>query len=413
MDKKLNVRLVISKRMDEASAKERGILRTPKMFRDCYTFPGKAVVMKSNISSMNLATKRALVDDVREQLRLRKAGRITRAQLFKTAFVTTETFNKLIRDKRRKTSETAYVSTDIEALKIGADPEFGLTDPISGKLMYASRTRALPGEGEMGHDGPLAEIRPNPHTTVEGIVTNIKDIFSRGQKAIDKFNWVGGATYRNDSNDEGRVFHMGGHIHIGDPPELEESKRADAYKVVIQMLDELIAMPLVRIDTPEPHLRRNEAWGGYGRYGRWGDQRPQVGRFEWRVLSGLWLAHPTLATAILGATKALSESCYQSMAERGFDSEWIKSEEGFLKHWKASDKNEIASLVNDALPGKVSKSLANRSVKRLKDLDNYRQYQSEIEEFERIVNMSSNDRKLINLDLKTNWLEDAKLIKEK
>lgn len=412
-EKQLDVRLVISKRMDERAAKERGVLRTPKMFRDCFTFPGNSVVMKSKLRTINLVTKKALVDDIREQMKLRKSGRITKAQLFKTAFVTTETFNKLINDRRKKSSECAYVSNDIDFLKIGADPEFGLIDPTNGKLMYASRTGTLPGPGELGCDGPMAEVRPEPHKGIDDIITNIREIFERGRASIDNYGWISGASYSNENNDQGRIYHLGGHIHIGDPPELENAQREAAYEAIIQILDELVAMPLVRIDTPDPHRRRNEEWNGYGRYGRWGDQRPQEGRFEWRVLSGLWLAHPTLATSILGTTKAVSEACYKSMAERGFDLDWIKSEDGFRKHWKASPKLAISTLVNEAIPGRVTKPTANRSVKKLRGLSNYKQYQSEIEEFERLVNMSVNDRKYISLDLKQNWLNDAKLIKEK
>lgn len=412
-EKQLNVRLVISKRMDEQSSKERGILRTPRMFREGTTLPGNSVVMKSKLRTVNLVTKKALLDDVREQLKLKKAGRITRAQLFRTVFVTTETFNKLINDRRKKSSEGAYVSNDIESLKIGADPEFGLLDPATGKLMYASRTGALPGPGELGYDGPVAEVRPDPHKNIDDITANIKEIFERGQSSIDNYDWISGASYSNDNNDRGRIYPLGGHIHIGDPPELEDAQREAAYEVIIQILDELVAMPLVRIDTPDPHRRRNEEWNGYGKYGRWGDQRPQEGRFEWRVLSGLWLAHPTLATAILGTTKAVSEACYKSMAERGFDLDWIKSEDGFLKYWKAGNKLAISTLVNEAIPGQVTKALANKSVRKLKELSNYKQYQSEIEEFERLVNMSVNDRKYISLDLKQNWLNDAKLIMEK
>jgi hypothetical protein len=412
-DNQLNVRLVVSKRMDENPVKERDILRTPKMFRESHTLPGKAVVMKSKLRTVNLATKKALSGDIREQLRLKRLGKITRDQFLRTVFVTTETFHKLINDKRIKSSEGAYVSNDIEALKIGADPEFALVNPDTGKLMYASRTGAIPGPGELGYDGPLAEVRPQPHKTTGDIVTNIKDIFDRGQSRISNYDWISGASYFNEHNDRGRIYHLGGHIHIGDPIELEDRKREAAYEAIIQVLDNMIALPLVRIDTPEPHRRRNEEWNGYGPYGRSGDQRPQEGRFEWRVLSGLWLAHPTLATAILGTTKAVSEACYKSMAERGFDLDWIKSEEGFRKYWKADNKQAVAKAINDAVPSKVSKAMANKSVNKLKELSNYKQYQSEIKEFEVLVNMSANDRKNINLDLKQNWLNGAKLIKEK
>jgi hypothetical protein len=416
MKQELNVRLVISEKMDRDGQREDGVIRLPRPFRETYPKTGKTVTIKTTKNAISLTTKRAWAADISKQLKRKQKRTISKKQLYRTAFVNTKTFGQLVGDSRKKSFEECYISTNIEKLMIGADPEFGLIDPVSGKLLYASHTGALAKAGELGHDGPLAEVRPSPHKTINDIIVNIRDIFKRGQATIDNYGWVGGATYKNENNTQGRIYHLGGHIHIGNPVALPEECKEAAYRAIIHVLDEYIALPMVRIDGPEPHKRRNEKWNGYGMYGRWGDQRKQEGRFEWRVLSGLWLAHPDLARAVLGATKAVSEACYQSMSEKGFDTNWIKPEnvdEGFLKHWNARKREEVEDLVNEALPGRVPKTMVNRSVKKLKNLPNYDKYKGEIDEFETLVNMSVRDKKNINLDLKDTWVNNGNLIKEK
>jgi hypothetical protein len=268
----------------------------------------------------------------------------------------------------------------------------------------------------LGHDGPLAEVRPAPSVEVSEVVDNISKALKENHSKIDQFSWLGGATYKSPPELEKRVVQMGGHIHIGNPALLENDKKAGAYTRIVRVLDEVVALPLVKIDTPEPHLRRNKEFNGFGNYGRALDHKSQEGRFEWRVPSGLWLIHPDIAMATLGTTKAVSEACYQTMAEKNFDQKWINAPEGstgFLKSWDMLDAKKVAEIINNATPESVSSTLIYRAGKKLKNLPNYHKHKAEIDEFIRLVKLSAKDRKNISLDLKKNWLRKGLLIKKR
>ncbi len=167
---------------------------------------------------------------------------------------------------------------------------------------------------------------------------------------------------------------------------------------------------MIRVESPDPKLRRN----GKDRYGVYGDQRPQEGRFEWRVPSGWWLIHPDTAYALFGTSKAVSEACYQRMADMDFDESYIAApanRKGFLKDWGAMAKEKAAKLVNDSDPETISDELLDRTKATLRGLHNYQQYKSEIESFIDIINLSKEDQKNVSLDIKDNWVGKGKLVR--
>jgi hypothetical protein len=243
------------------------------------------------------------------------------------------------------------------------------------------------------------------------LITSIRNIFRNHGHAVQNYNWIAGATYASPKHPKERVLHLGGHLHLGNPVLLELNLKNAIYERVIRVLDETIALPLVRIDGPRAWERRNKKWkNGYGRYGRWGDQRPQPNRFEWRVPSGLWLAHPDFTQAMLGVTKAVTETCYQMMAEEGWSSDWINApsnRKGFLKTWGALGERRVATIINDADPKAVSSQLLVRSRNKLTNLPNYEKYKSEIDEFNTLVKLKD---PRFNLNLKNTWLNGGKLL---
>ena len=410
-----NIRLACSEKMDKASSiKENTYLRVAHRARHHFEVKGDSLTLAVNGNSLVLTVKSAYKEDVEGLRQQVKGGTLTGEEAAITGFVTAATLSRLI--GKKVTSNTlydkeAYVSDSVEDLTIGADPEFALVNPQTRRFKYASH--AFPGPGELGSDGPLAEVRPPPSTDTSKVVQSISNILRKGHPDITDFDWYTGATYKSPNHPDERIVHIGGHIHIGDPKSLPVALKNGVYSQIIRVLDETIAMPLVRIDCPEPYLRRNTEHHGYGRYGRWGDQRPQEGRFEWRVLSGLWLAHPTFAEAILTTTKAVSESCYQLMVDVNFDEKWVlaaANRKGFLKTWGAMNANEARKLINNSAPDAINATLINRAAKKLQNLENYTKYKAQIDEFLRLVRLSDKDRKTINLDMKSTWLNNGKLI---
>lgn len=409
-ESQMNIRLVPSKWMDDRKDKESGVIRIPKRARLYFEVGSKATLeLRSASRKLNLQVKAARLDDVMALYKRVKAGEITEEQANISAFVTEEVYSTIVGQRKKDVEKHCWISSGIDNLIIGADPEFCLVDPRTGDYFYAQNDGNLTLRQQLGADGPLAEVRPKQEDSVEGLVKNIETILKRDGKKIENYGWVGGATFKgNGKLSQQRTLQMGGHIHVGDPAVLPPAVRKQAHSRIIQMLDETIAIPMVRVDTPDAPERRK-------RYGKWGDQRPQEGRFEWRVPSGWWLLHPQSAKAVLGTTKALSEACYSRMAEHGFDNSWIsapRSGEGFLKSWGAVEEERAADIVNSSLRSKVDSSLYSKLVKRLRGLENYKTYREDIESFIELTDLSVKDVKNVSLDLKENWLTGGPLIKE-
>ncbi len=409
----MRVRLVASPWMDAHGKDEHNRIRIPKRARLSFDVSGKRITLRTPTADKGLDIRQARMEDVHVLLTQVRNGNITSDEADMTAFVTTKTRNEFLGKSTKE--DNLYLTDRIECLKIGADPEFALIDPSTGRYVYAQKVPGLTIDGELGQDGPLAELRPKPALSAKGLVENMAKIFKEGRKKIDQYKWIGGATFKNSAYPDDRILSMGGHIHIGNPPILPEDKKVAVYQRSIQILDECVAIPLVRVDTPEPYLRRNTEYNGYGKYGRWGDQRPQEGRYEWRVPSGFWSVHPDVALAVLGTTKAVAEECYQRMADKKFDMEYISApcnRKGFLKDWNAMSQEKAEKFVNESNPEAIDDALLEKMTTRLKGLGNYNQYKDEIDTFVDIVTMSKKDRANVSLDVKSNWLDGQALIKE-
>lgn len=409
----MNVRLVKSDRMDNAKGgKEHIYIRVPKRARRNFNTKGERLRLIFDKRETVLFIKQAYREDTSSLIKQINQGKITETEACITGFVSTRTYKNIIGRCRKDLNKRCFLSDSIEDIKIGADPEFALVCPTTKCFQYAQHIPHLPEAGPLGSDGPVAEVRPLPSTNVKEVVASIEKILHNDTAAITVYDWIAGAAYKSPNHPNERVVHMGGHIHLGNPVLLNETLKTAIYERIIRILDETIALPLVRIDGPFAYERRNKEYKGYGRYGRWGDQRPQPNRFEWRVPSGLWLAHPRLATIILSTTKALTETCLQMMAEEGFNSTWINApdnKKGFLKAWGSMDACKAKNLINKANPEEISKALIIRSSKKLKGLSNYHKYKAEIDEFIQLVQI---ENPKFNLNLKDTWLGKGKMFLE-
>lgn len=407
------VRLVASDRMDEGSSKENEYIRVPKRARQYFASKGEKLVLRTKKNTKVLYIRKAFKCDAQALSRRVGAGKVSEEERQTTGFVTTSTWRHLYGQANNPSH--CYLTDGIEDIMLGADPEFALVNPSTKKFQYAQHVPGLSLHCELGHDGPLAEVRPPPATTVDGVVDNIRKIFNRDQNKVGAYDWFGGAAYQNpNAPTNERIVYIGGHLQFGNPILLPMSHANLIYKRTVRALDEVIGLPLVKIDCPLPSLRRNKKYQGYGPYGRHGDFKAKENRFEWRVLSGLWLAHPDLTYPVMGASKAVVEACYQMMSDEKFAPEWINSpvgKKGFLKKWGALKSATVAKVINEANPEAATIDLINRSAKKLRSLENYSKYKTEIEAFIKLIKLSDKDKKRINLNLKDSWLNKGKLIK--
>ncbi|WP_274650637.1 putative amidoligase domain-containing protein [Paenibacillus humicola] len=167
-------------------------------------------------------------------------------------------------------------------IRIGADPEFLLLTE-AGKVVPAARF--LDGLGGVGSDSaliggrvmhPLAELRPAPARTPEGLAANVRVLLLQAASRIPdpRLRWAAGGMPVSG-------FALGGHLHLSG---VAMTSR------LLRQLDSFLAMPLALVESPEERRRRP-------RYGSLGDFRLQPhGGFEYRTLPS-WLVSPAAAKA--------------------------------------------------------------------------------------------------------------------
>jgi hypothetical protein len=393
--------------MESRGFEENNFVRLHQKSRKAFNV-GDKLALGSKGKRIVLHVKQALKDDVKTEKAKLTCKEISPEQYDITAFVTNKVLSYLVGKRRRNLEKYCYITEGVEDLMLGADPEFALVRTDS--LSFVPADSYLEHDDAFGSDGPCAELRPHPSTSVEDLVKTMSELFKEGaaNKDVECCHFFGGAGYKSPNHPNARIPQIGGHIHIGNSDLLPQDQLNMIYERTVQVLDERIALPLVRVDSPMPEHRRNESYYGQGGYGRYGNYKPQHGRFEWRVPSGFWLIHPTISRAVLGTTKAVTEECYQIMLGKKFSSKWISSTRGgsgFIDTMQLSDPTLVSKLVNNADPNSISLDAARKSLSKLKEMGTYEKYRSEIDDFSGIITLSNSDRKRFNYNLRQTWLD--------
>lgn len=318
-------------------------------------------------------------------------------------FVTTKTYEELMGTARRKVKQSTWISEHAENIMLGCDPEFVLVAE-SGEARHAAHVLSY--RDKFGSDGPNAEIRPDPSKEVPDVIKDIKNLLSSShsaQKAAE-YDWVGGASYTHPSMS--RRHPIGGHIHLGLPnfPQNSEISTKLMQSRATRILDELVAIPLIRIDTPCPEKRRQELG-----YGKAGDFKQQENRFEWRVPSGLWLVHPEFALYCLSTVKAVTEEVWKRFEDSEFDKDFmlrITNDKNLEKSFKCLDHDKVIELINGSNNSTVNTDLIRQIHGRLKSMSTYNRYKGEINNFIKLCCQKQLPFSGQNLSLKRGWIEN-------
>lgn len=424
-NRKKKLILVPSAAMDsnkKADRNENGLVRMAEVARKNMGF-GEEVEVYTNTStedrlrsSMLLKIFQAFSKDIKV---LREKG-FPEEDLCRVGFVTTKTHQKIC-GNTANTSDSIWVTDSVEDTVIGADPEFVLLDN-DDRLIRA--TNVIGFSGELGSDGSLAELRPKPEITAASFVTNIKSLFENQTltKDIRKYKWMSGCLYSWDGND----YAIGGHIHIGNPiqiTKLSSDKRERFFRVLNKIIDELVAIPLIKLDGEKNgSLRRKKC--GYGKYGQ---HRTDKGRLEHRTLSGMWITHPTIAEAVLGTIKAVVDEVFLLVADKKFDSEymfpssigganvWSSGFDGWNEIQLAKDmrcvlpSSKMIALLHDSGANKISKAYLKTWLASMNKLSTFGAYTNQIESLHDILRLDASTIEKLDRDLKKNWLEGKKL----
>jgi len=441
--------LVISPRMNSNRKKDRNEDRLIRMGSKTRANLGltndKTVELWPNTNSQERISRskvltifQAFSSDLKN---LKKSG-VSTDEFNRSGFVTEKTFHYICSDGRRKKSDI-WLADSIEDTVIGADPEFALYDKNKNLVHYAGHVPGFPFSGELSSDGPLAEIRPDPDENIEKFIKNIGKILktSPSRKSIEKFDWLVDPYFRGrpaDNPNQGiRDWTIGGHIHIGTPSLLRESElmteatsyfqKASHYPGFLpflnKALDEYIAIPLMKVAGKEPSVKRRKS--GYGKYGSYRGEN--VGRLEYRTLSGIWLAHPEIAKAVIGATKAVSDAFFKILEEGEYKRNLLplpKSSYSRVFHadydgWKDSKAmKEIQAIKSSHRMKEIlhegqmtyNKQYYTKLRKMFRSLSTYKKYAKYIDRFLEIVSLPNENLKKINHNIKYGWVEGADFI---
>lgn len=436
--------LVVSKKMDsnkKDSRCEDRLIRLGGKARDNLGLShDKAVELwpdnnapKDRINRSKLLTiYQAYSSDLEE---LKKSG-MPSEEYYKVGFVTTKIFSYICGGKKEKVNNI-WIADTIEDTVIGADPEFALMD--NGTFKCASQVPDLCFEGELGKDGPLAEIRPAPTVTVEGLIDNITTILKTHPniKHIKSYDWIGGCflSHYNSTDDRTYSYSMGGHAHIGTPVQVSTKIKGNQkvglslFACLQKALDEYIAIPMIKIEGKDNAINRRNCYGSFG------DYRTEHGRLECRTLSGYWLTHPKLAKAVMGSVKAVSDAFFKIAEENDYKNSLFltagmerarDTQSNAFRFW-AEDFNgwselEITKALKTTKPSSRMISILNQGnitfnrqfseglKEKFRSLPTYREYSKYIDMFVETVSLPSSELSKIDRNLKHTWIDNKEFI---
>lgn len=361
--------------------------------------------------------------------------KVSEEDFYRIGFVTTRTFNIICGPGKEGEQASIWISDTVEDIIVGADPEFLLVTN-DGRVQYAAEVEGLDYNDVLGSDGPLAEIRPDPEITVDIFVNNIRDILTnhRNTELIKEFQWLGGCYYLKDTIGRGnKELPIGGHIHIGTPAKLaakianKEINESLVFSCLAKILDEYLAIPLIRLDGKENSIKRRQQYGYYG------DFRTDNGRLEYRALSGEWLTHPVIASKILGVAKALAHEYFKILDESNYDPSLVVYDDDCDNHniyyydvynddfdsWKQIEiikvfdahlkTSRVRKILNNGTI-RFTKGFFNKLKTGLTSISVYNQYAEYIDPFLQLVQMPAKDLLERDKDLKHTWVEGQEFI---
>lgn len=420
MKKKKQLILIISDLMNDnkkTNRKEHQLIRMSSMARSFMDFEDDQVELYPSDKNTSDRLKGAMMLDIykaysQDLKKLRKEN-YSEDDIKKIGFVTEATFKRITQNN----TNNIWISNGINDSVLGADPEFIFKE--NDNVIFANDVINF--EGAFGSDGPMAEVRPNPAITPEELTTNIKNIFKSGidNNKINKLQWLAGCFYETKQ----RTYKIGGHIHIGTPIQIVKAFKNNNltyfFYCLNKILDELIGIPLTKLDGITKSTERRKG------YGYFGELRTIHSRLEYRTLSGTWLSHPLLTEAVIGTVKAIVNEVYEHIINNKFKKSYIINPDINYNDLYATYFNEWNSigLANDMkcicstseVKNKINKPCAEdmKAVHikewydKMKSLSTYNKYSKHIDFLFDTLLLPYKTFSKFNMDLQHNWLEDG------
>jgi len=424
--------LIPSELMDKNTKTDRnehGLVRMSKAARESMgldkhveVYPNTIEAEKRIKGAMLLEIFHAFREDIKNLVANKK---LTQEELLRIGFVTTKTFRKVTDGSQAKQHKDIWIANDVNDTVIGADPEFLLFDK-NNQVVRANNVLGY--QGLLGCDGAMAEIRPKPAIAPEDFIDNIRSIFENKDltEPIEPYAWRAGCYHKDSVRD----YPIGGHLHIGNPAQiagLAMEKRERFFKVVNKIMDELLSIPMIKIDgVALGKARRTEC--ANGKYGYFGELRLCNGRLEHRTLSGLWLMHPKLSLCVIGTAKAIIDEVYRLVSHNAFNMTYMFPDNMLNQHlWAATfddwagfplakdmecvaPSKTMIELLHNSAATKIDKAYLKKWHNKMRKLSTYSVYAKYVDELHDILNNDTETFDNFDKSLQKNWIEKSKFI---
>lgn len=197
-----------------------------------------------------------------------------------------------------------YQVNPVEGITLGCDPEFFLVDSETKKVLRAySFFRKW---GEIGHDGILAELRPKPSLTPQGLTDNIYQLLCDTRTILNS----------NVVHDPGRIILLaasgyemataGFHLHFGLPRSILGRSNANLMLMqqIVKVMDYYIGIPAIMLEGETDTKRRSNVFVNYGKPS---DFRLDNRTLEYRVAGGSLLRHPILTKGLIALGEVVTQ----------------------------------------------------------------------------------------------------------
>lgn len=430
--------LIPSPRMDSNQKSDRGedkLIRIGSKARTNLNLDGEKTVelWPNNTTSdrINRSKVLSIFQGFSSDLKAARGNGMSQEEYLRVGFVTTRTFEYICGNGANSKNDI-WISQSIDDTVVGGDPEFILIDE-GNTVQYAGMVGGFGSEGELGSDGPLAEIRPAPAIEVEDFVNTISKILKTHPKAkyIKNYKWMADCCWLGRSNNAGGrdrdAWPIGGHIHIGTPAQIANKLNINNlfkhfyYVTLTRILDELLAIPIMRVDNKEGSKARRTYYGMYG------DYRTEHNRLEYRTLSGMWMAHPKLALITIGVAKAIIDTYFQMLEAKNFRTEYISgtvssntncfdpkfdswSNMGIMLDFGTTLSSAEMKNILHNYAIKYDKAYIKSLSERLRKLPTYDKYATYIDQLIELVAQPYNKINKMSRDLKKAWVDGEDFI---
>lgn len=309
---------------------EEDVIRIPKNIMDSYYLrDNEKIIIRKNDKTLNLFVKRAFEDDG------------------KTCFTSVNTFRDLFPTKFNK-------------ITLGCDPELFMVDDAKQQVVNAFNF--LNKNGDVGHDGMVAELRPEPSTDPNVVTLNLFKLLKKLRTLINKDilpKFKDKKQLSLIAEPEFNQLLAGFHVHLGIPIELLSKRHLSniqkLFKDIAYIFDYYVGIAALLIDGLNDKRRLSK----HSVYGKPGDIRLEK-TLEYRVPSAAVLKHPIFTKGILALSSLVLNDILIKLRTTTNDLTGLNKDEfNLLDMYNLPNKKELYGIIYE-LPAEYSKQYLDR-----------------------------------------------------